>query len=136
LTIKNCDDNNGSSKKKTKDNTHTHTQNKPKQSVRHKEKKDSGKQTPGKECCASMVYRNGDTEGNNGNRRNLGETTVAAEEAAGRGGEAGGGAKKKKKKTKKQRQKPKTHATKLKCNKNYETNFFQKLNKKVSKARD
>jgi hypothetical protein len=28
-----------------------------------------------------MVYRNGDTEGNNENRRNLGETTVAAEEA-------------------------------------------------------
>jgi hypothetical protein len=41
----------------------THTQNKPKQTKRKRQtqskKKDSGKQTPGKKCCASMVRRNG-----------------------------------------------------------------------------
>ncbi len=109
-------------KPKTK-HTHTHTQNKPKQSVRHKEKKDSGKQTPGKKCCASMVYRNGDTEGNNENRRNLGETTVAAEEA-GREERRG---KQKKKNNQKAKAKTKNTRNKIKMQQKLRNKFFQKL---------
>jgi hypothetical protein len=57
----NFQNNNGSSKKSKTKQAHTKqtNQNKQKQSVRHKTKKDSGKQTPEKKCCASMVYRNG-----------------------------------------------------------------------------
>jgi hypothetical protein len=70
-----------------------------------------------------MVYRNGDTEGNNENRRNLGETTVAAEEA-GREERRG---KQKKKNNQKAKAKTKNTRNKIKMQQKLRNKFFQKL---------